>query len=205
MSKSHCPRPLDGGVSTLAGGGRAARISGYGWLMFREGPHMLVHSAGALVERAALAYGAQDRRGVRRPAISYASRIARIRQTGRALLSLAWEGRPGRGADDRPPGAARRLLRRRVGRAGRRPAERQGIRLGPRVHHRRLRRPGVVHDASKADRVAGARAETDVEHVFSVDADAVLDGGGYLPHLVGVQPDGPGRPEVTPDDRYGIF
>jgi len=140
----------------------------------------LVHSAGALVERA------RSRTEHRPPwctatgGSAMPSRSPWIRQTGRALLSL------GLGKGDR---VAVLMTDRRscststtapCGPAGRRPAERQGIRLGPRVHHRRLRRPGRVHDASKADRVAGARAETDVEHVFSVDADAVLDGGGYL-------------------------
>ena len=167
---------------------------------------MLVHSAGALVERAALAYGPQTAVVYRDRRISYAEQIARIRQTGRALLGLGLDkgDRVAVLMSDRPE-----LLDVYYG------ALWAGLAIVPlnakasaSDHAYIIGDCGaraVVHDASKADRVDGARAETDVEHVFSVDRDAVLDGGGYLPDLMGRQPDGPGRPEVTPEDRYGIF
>ena len=174
--------------------------------MSREDHYMLVHSAGALVERAGLAYGPQtavvygDRR------ITYSEQIARIRQTGRALLSLGLEkgDRVAMLMADRPE-----LLDIYYG------ALWAGLAIVPlnakasaSDHAYIIGDCGarvVVHDASKADRVDGARAETDIEHVLSVEEEAVLDGGGYLPHLVAKQSDAPGRPEVTPDDRYGIF
>jgi fatty-acyl-CoA synthase len=165
---------------------------------------MLRHSAGALIERCGLAYGPQtavvcgDRR------ITYTEQLARVRQTGRALLDLGLEkgDRVAVLMTDRPE-----LLDVYYG------ALWAGLAIVPlnakasaSDHAYILSDCGarvVVHDGSKADLVDSARAEA--EHVLSVDEQAVLSGGAYLPNLVAKQPDGEGRPEVTPDDRYGIF
>jgi fatty-acyl-CoA synthase len=167
---------------------------------------MLLHSAGALVERAGMAYGPQDAvvYGDRR--ITYTEQLARIRQTGRALLSLGLEkgDRVAVLMTDRPEvldvhwGAVWAGLAV-VPLTAKASASDHAYLIGDcgaRV---------VVHDAGKADRVEGARKETDIEHLFCVDRDGVFEGGRYLPDLVKAQPDGPGLPEVTPDDRYGIF
>jgi fatty-acyl-CoA synthase len=171
---------------------------------------MLLHSAGALVERCGTAYGPQtavvygDRR------ITYTEQLARIRQTGRALLDLGLT-RGDRVAilmSDRPE-----LLDAFYG------AQWAGLSVVPlnakmavEDHAYILGNSGarvVVHDASKADQVAKARSQTEselfVEHVLSVDADAVLDGGQELAALAQLQQDGAGLPDVTPDDRIGIF
>ena len=167
---------------------------------------MLVHSTGALVERSALAYGPETAVVYGRRRITYNEQIARIRQTGRALLSLGLEkgDRVAILMGDRPE-----LLDLYYG------ALWAGLAIVPlnakasaSDHAYIIGDCGarvVVHDASKADRVDGARAEADLEHVFSVDSDGVLQGGGYLPDLVAKQPDGAGRPDVDPGDRYGIF
>lgn len=167
---------------------------------------MLVHSAGALIERCGLAYGPQTAvvSGDRR--ISYTEQLTRIRRTGRALLELGLRtgDRVAILMADRPElldvyyGALWAGLAVVPLNANASAADHAYIigDSGARV---------VVHDASKAERVEQARAETDVERVISVDPNAVLAGGSYLPRLAEAQPDGPGRPEVTPDDRFGIF
>jgi fatty-acyl-CoA synthase len=167
---------------------------------------MFMHSTGAIVERAGAAY--RDRTAVvcgdRR--ISYGEQLARIRRTGRALLDLGLRKgeRVALLMADRPE-----LLDVYYG------AIWAGLSIVPlnakasaADHAYIIGDSGarvVVHDASKADRVDKARAEADIERVLCVDADGVLDGGGYLPELVERQPDGPGRPDVSPSDRYGIF
>jgi len=59
--------------------------------------------------------------------------------------------------------------------------------------------PGPCRGARcrQADRVDGARAEADIEHLLCVEADGVLDGGNLLERLRRRQPDGPGRPDVV--------
>jgi fatty-acyl-CoA synthase len=171
---------------------------------------MLLHSSGALIERCGLAFGPDTAviHGDRR--ITYTEQLARIRRTGRALLDLGLN-RGDRVAilmADRPE-----LLDVFYG------AQWAGLSVVPlnakmavEDHAYIMGNSGarvVVHDASKADQMAKARSQTEselfLEHVLSVDADAVLDGGQHLDRLTETQPDGAGMPEVTPDDRIGIF
>ncbi|HEY2204415.1 MAG TPA: AMP-binding protein [Pseudonocardia sp.] len=167
---------------------------------------MLVHSTGALVERCGIAYRERtavvygDRR------ITYGEQLARIRQTGRALLSLGLK--PGERVavlmSDRPElldvyyGALWAGLAIVPLNAKASAADHAYIigDCGARV---------VIHDAGKAERVEGARSEADVEHVLCVDAEGVLERGRLLGDLTSRESDGPGRPEVAPTDRYGIF
>jgi fatty-acyl-CoA synthase len=167
---------------------------------------MLVHSAGALIERCGLAYGPQtavvygDRR------ITYTEQLARIRQVGRMLLGFGLEkgDRVAVLMADRPE-----LLDVYYG------AVWAGLAIVPlnakasaSDHAYIIGDSGarvVVHDAGKADRVEAARAETEIERVICVEKEGVLEGGEYLPDLLEQQSDGPGLPEVSPEDRYGIF
>jgi fatty-acyl-CoA synthase len=167
---------------------------------------MLVHSMGAMVERCARAY--RDRTAVvhgdRR--ITYGEQLARIRRTGRALLDLGLTkgDRVAVLMADRPElldvyygaiwaGLAIVPLNAKASAADH--AFIMGD-SGARV---------VVHDASKADRVEKARAEAELDHLLCVDREAVLEGGRFLPDLLDAQSEGPGRPDVSPTDRYGIF
>ncbi|GAA5175810.1 AMP-binding protein [Pseudonocardia eucalypti] len=167
---------------------------------------MLVHSAGALIERCGTAYGPLTAvvQGDRR--ITYTEQLSRIRKAGRALLSqgLTKGDRVAILMTDRAE-----LLDVYYG------ALWAGLSIVPlnakasaSDHAYIIGDSGarvVVHDASKADRVEKARSETDFERAISVDADAVLEGGAYLPKLLDAESDGRGRPEVSPDDRLGIF
>ncbi|MGQ0479802.1 MAG: AMP-binding protein [Pseudonocardia sp.] len=167
---------------------------------------MWQHSAGELIERCATAYGPDTAVVHQGRRITYHEQVATIRQTGRALLGLGLD-----------PGDRVAIL------MGDRPelldvfygAVWAGLAVVPlnakasaADHAHVIADSGarvVVHDSAKAERVDAARAEADVEHTLCVDADGVLDHGQHLARLVGREPAGAGRPDVTSDNRFGIF
>jgi fatty-acyl-CoA synthase len=167
---------------------------------------MLEHTMGALLERCGAAYGPDEAvvYGDRR--ITYAQQLVNIRRTGRALLDLGLSAgdRVAILMSDRPElldayygilwaGLAVVPLNARLGREDHRfILEDSGARV-------------VVHDASTADRVADVALDAGVDTLISVDEEAVLDGGHLLSRLTVDQPDGPGRPESSPDDLFGVF
>jgi fatty-acyl-CoA synthase len=167
---------------------------------------MWQHSAGELLERCATAYGPDTAVVYKDRRITYSEQIARIRQTGRALLDLGMTkgDRVAVLMADRPE-----LLDVYYG------ALWAGLAIVPlnakasaSDHAYIIADSGaraVVHDAAKADRVDGARAEADIEHLLCVEADGVLEGGNLLERLTEKQSEAPGRPEVASTDRYGIF
>ncbi|GAA0389337.1 AMP-binding protein [Streptomyces luteireticuli] len=167
---------------------------------------MLTYSVGSLIERCGLAHGSDvavvsgDRR------ITYHEQVARIRQTGRALLELGLRkgDRVVLLMGDRPElldvhygilwaGLAIVPMNAKAGAAD----------LAFVVNDCGAR--AVVHEAASADRVHVARAGTSLEFALCVDAEGVLDGGAHLGRLAAKQPDSPGLPEVHPGDRYGIL
>ena len=171
---------------------------------------MLVHSAGALIERCGQAFGPRTAvvHGDRR--VTYTEQLSRIRRTGRALLDLGLTkgDRVAILMSDRPD-----LLDVFYG------ALWAGLAVNPlnakmdaEDHAYIMGNSGakvVVHDDSKADTMAKVRSQTEfelqLEHVLSVDDDAVLDGGRPLSQLAQAQSDGAGLPDTSPDDRLGIF
>jgi len=167
---------------------------------------MLHHTIGSLVERCAQRHGSRTAvvHGARR--ITYHEQISRIRRTGRALLGLGL--RPGDRVAilmaDRPEvldvyyGALWAGLA----------VVPLNAKLGAADHTHIVRDSGarvVAHDAEHADRVTEVQADAGIEIVLCVDDDAVLPGGLSLPRLRREHDDGPGMPDVAPDDLFGIY
>jgi fatty-acyl-CoA synthase len=82
-------------------------------------------------------------------------------------------------------------------------------RLGKDGHRHILEDSGakvVCHDEKMAGRVADVAVGAGPEHLVSVDASSpVGERPLLLADLQARQPDGPGRPEVSPGDRAGLF
>lgn len=169
---------------------------------------MLDHTIGSLVERCARAYGPEiavvygDRR------ITYHEQISRIRRTGRALLALGL--RPGDRVAilmaDRPElldvyygalwaGLAVVPLNAKLA------AEDHAYIVGD--SEARL----LAHDAGHAERAAEIGSSVGVEWLVSTEdsAEAGVASSLSLPALLAEQPDGPGMPDVAPDDLFGIY
>ncbi|AXB41387.1 AMP-binding protein [Amycolatopsis albispora] len=147
-------------------------------------------STGELVERCALRYGGQIAVVCGERRLTYRAQLARIRQTGRALLSLGLR-RGDRVALLMANGP--RLLDVYFGLlwAGLAvvPLDPVG---GRRDHAFRIRDSGaraVVHDSGQDGQVAA-------EHTLDAE---------HLARLADREATGPGRPETGPDDLYGIF
>ncbi|MGC7094818.1 AMP-binding protein [Amycolatopsis lurida] len=167
---------------------------------------MQEQTVGALVERAAAANGPKTAVvwGERR--ITYREQIARIRRAGRALLALGLHtgDRVAILMNDRPEQLDVYYGALWAGLA----VVPLNARLGVADHQYIVCDSGalvLVHDAVHARRVRQIRGTSGVEHMVSVDDDAVLDGGHSWPRLSCHQPDHPGSPPVFPSDLYGIY
>jgi fatty-acyl-CoA synthase len=168
---------------------------------------MLEHTLGTLVEHSCAAYGRETAvlAGGRR--ITYAEQLATIRRAGRALLDLglAKGDRVAILMSDRPE-----LLDVYYGIvwAGLTVVP-LNARLGKEDHRYILEDSGakvVCFDDKMAARVADVAVGTGPEHLVSVDASSpVGDRPLLLSDLQARQPDGPGQPPVSVDDRVGLF
>ncbi|MFI6027091.1 AMP-binding protein [Amycolatopsis magusensis] len=167
---------------------------------------MQEETIGGLVERVALAYGPRTAVVTGGQRITYREQLGRIRRAGRALLGLGLDtgDRVAILMSDRPElldvyygalwaGLAVVPLNSRLG-----VADHQYIVCDSAAEV-------LVHDAVHARRVQQIRGTSGVEHVVSVDDDAVLTGGHSWQRLSCHQPDHPGAPTVFPSDLYGIY
>ncbi len=167
---------------------------------------MLDQTVGDLLEQACLFHGPRAAmvQGDRR--VTYSELIADVRRTGRAFLALGLTkgDRVALLMSDRPE-----LLNAYYG------ALWAGLavvplnaRAGLEDHSYIVADSGariVCHDAAHAERVQEIRGDVPAEFYVCVDADGVLDGGHDLAALLAAQDAGPGRPDVEPDDLFGIY
>jgi fatty-acyl-CoA synthase len=162
---------------------------------------------GTLVERSGAAFARRTAVIAGDRHISYAEQLAGIRRTGRALLDLGLSkgDRVAILMGDRPE-----LLDVYYGTlwAGLTVVP-LNARLGKDDHRHILEDSGakvVCHDEKMAGRVADVAVGAGPEHLVSVDASSpVGERPLLLADLQARQTDGPGQPEVSADDRAGLF